>query len=190
MRLATRSPLRRAAPRTATGSDHGLAEVLGIGSPVPVEHHDPVRGSIVFDDAGVVHRDVGRPLLELLRRVSAVAHHAQHEAVRIEDGVGGRRRTSPDAPPLVGVASARQGRQRANVQLLAATLPVLQLGFRGPAAVALADGSVVLGAEPPRRASRFRCFERSQTIDATAATTATTVIKIQAHAGMANAPSV
>ena len=42
-----------------------------------------VGGAVVLHDAGVIDRDVGGPLVEVLDRVTAFAHYLGHQLVRL-----------------------------------------------------------------------------------------------------------
>jgi hypothetical protein len=54
----------------------------------------------------MVDRDVGRPLLEIIHRVSAVTHHDEHQTIGFQQ----RRRRLIDESRLGAPASAVSGR--------------------------------------------------------------------------------
>ena len=45
-----------------------------------------VRGAVVLDDLRVVHRDVSRPLIEVVDGIAAFAHHLGHQPIGDADG--------------------------------------------------------------------------------------------------------
>src|SRR5205085_8480121 len=96
----------------------------------------------------MVDRDVRRPLLEVLDRIAALAHHLLDQrvgladrAARVVDEAGLR-----DLPRL-DVALPRARDERPDVELRAALLPLGQLGLGLPLGRRLGDGAFVLGPE-------------------------------------------
>ena len=67
--------------------DHGLAEVLGARAFLVVGQGNAVGCPVILHDVGVIDRYVGRTLLEVLHRLTALSHDVQDERVRLVDGL-------------------------------------------------------------------------------------------------------
>lgn len=63
--------------------DECLTLLLGAGIAVLLRKMDAVSGSVVLDNRRVVDRDVGRLLVEIVDRITALAHHLGNQPVRV-----------------------------------------------------------------------------------------------------------
>src|SRR6266508_2297259 len=128
--------------------DEGLAKVLGGRLRALVGLGDGVRRAVVVDHLRMVHRDVGRALLEILDRVAALAHDLVDQPVGAAGRLGRRvDEARLDHAPLLEVAVARAGLQRHDAQLLATRAAVVELMLGRLAAARVPDRSVVLRPE-------------------------------------------
>ncbi len=111
--------------------DHRLPQLLGAGLALLGADRDCVSGPIVLDHAGVLDRDVGRPLLEILiDRIAPVVHHLLDEPVGLTDGSSrliDKRALS--RRPALGVALAVRRRQRPNLEIADALAAVGELAL-------------------------------------------------------------
>jgi hypothetical protein len=61
---------------------HRLAQLFGAGPPLVSAQRDRVSGPVVLNHSGVLHRHIGRPLLEVfVERIAPVVHHLLYEHV-------------------------------------------------------------------------------------------------------------
>jgi hypothetical protein len=69
--------------------EDGFAEILGGGFAAAVSEGDLVGCAIVFDDAGMVDREIGGALLEVGDGIAASGHEEIDEPVCLVDGLSG-----------------------------------------------------------------------------------------------------
>src|SRR4029453_4948364 len=97
-----------------------LAQVLGGGLGAVVAGGDGVGGPVVVHHLGVVDRDVGGPLLEVVDRVAAVAHDRGDQPVGLAGGLGRLvDELGLGVAPGLEVAGAGLGLERDDVEALA-----------------------------------------------------------------------
>jgi hypothetical protein len=106
--------------------DHRLSQILGRRLSALIGEVKRVAGAVVVDDLRMIDRDIGRPLFELVHRVTAFAHHLGHQPV----GLAQRARRLVDEPllqfaPGVQVALARLRGEWHDLQTLSHRLPLL-----------------------------------------------------------------
>ncbi len=135
---------------------HGLPEVLGVDVAVRLTGlGDGVRAPVALDDVGMIDRDDGGAILEVLHGVAALAHHALDQPVGVADGV---RRVVDERglrpAPGVLVAGARARCERTEFELVMPGLALAQLLFGCTPIAGGLDGAVVFSCRSPRAAAR------------------------------------
>ncbi len=104
--------------------------------------------AVVLDDVGVVDRDIGSPLVEVVDRVAAFPHHPRHKALSASDGIRrGVDEVGLHLLPCRGVLVACLRRQLDDVELLAILLARDEFGLRRALLSHLADRAFVFGPE-------------------------------------------
>jgi hypothetical protein len=139
----------RATRRTASGSGRATG---GDPRSTPRRARSPTRPNAPRDG------DVGRALLEVIRRVAALAHHPLHERV----GFANRRARVVNEPdlhvtPFGDVPLTRRRRELADVESLAPFASLLQLAFCRLAVAGGFDGAVVFRTEAFLQTTRPPC---------------------------------
>jgi hypothetical protein len=125
-----------------------LSEVVGARQPLLIGLVDRVGGPVVLGHLGVVDRDVGSSLLEVVDRVAPVAHDLGHQAVGLAGGCG-RVVHEPalGGPPCLEVAVPGGGLEGNDVELLAPLLAGREVGFGAALVAGSGDSALVLGPE-------------------------------------------
>src|SRR4029450_12012697 len=121
---------------------------LGAGLGAVVAGGDGVGGPVVVHHLGVVDRDVGGPLLEVVDRGAAVAHARGDQPVGRAGGLGRLvDELGLGVAPGLEVAGAGLGLERDDVEALATLGPVGRVGLGGAGGAGLLHRTVVLGPE-------------------------------------------
>jgi len=61
--------------------DHGLPHFFRSGFAALPSHCERARSTVILNDHGMIHGQVGGPALEVLERIAARGHHLGHELV-------------------------------------------------------------------------------------------------------------
>src|SRR5438445_9740594 len=119
-----------------------------LARPCSLARDMPVGCPVVLHDVGVIDRHVGRTLLEVLHRVTALSHDVQDECVRLVDGLA-RSVHEPllRGPPGDDVALAALRSERPYFHALTPLPPRRELRLGIPALALLPDRPVVLRPE-------------------------------------------
>jgi hypothetical protein len=110
----------------------GLAEFFCVGLPSILGNGDAMRLAVGLRDVGMVDRDVGDALVELVDRVPRFAHHAQHKAIRLHNRVPRFvHEFLLQGVPLVAVPAGGLSGQRRHVELGPALFAGLKIALSG-----------------------------------------------------------
>jgi hypothetical protein len=126
--------------------DHGLTQLLGAGLPATSSNRDLVRRSVVLDHHRMLHRYVGRPLLEVLFDwIAAVVHHSLHELVRLANGTDRLiHEVALRRGPLLQIAPAGDRLKRPDLERADSLPAVGQLLLGGALIATLCNDTTVL----------------------------------------------
>ncbi len=128
--------------------EHGGAHVFGGDLGAGGALRDGVGGAVVFDDAGMVDRDVGGALLEVDDGIAAGVHEGGDELVGLDDGAAGVvDEAGLDELPLVEEALAFGGGEVVDVEAVDALFAGCEGGLGVALGAAFEDRALVLGAE-------------------------------------------
>ena len=131
-----------------------------------------VSCSIVLHRVGVIDRDVGRTLIEIVDRITTFAHHLSHESIRLTHRT--RRIVDENAlydVPLLGIFLVRIRRQRDDVELLSLPFARNELLLGGALIAGLVDGPFILRAEVFLSVVWFSCGQLQTGLRASPAST-------------------
>ena len=139
----------RAASRRARGNERTPDAVSRCRHHRLLRQVDGVSGSVVLDHRRVIHRDVGRLLVEIVDRVPPFAHGLGHEPVRVARLRSTDCRRMRSAPSASGWrTSLTPRRSTANVEFVSPSLTGGQLLFRRLLFAGLEYGALILGTKP------------------------------------------
>ena len=126
--------------------DHRLTQLLGAGLSVLSLYRDPVGRSIILDYHRMLHRYVGRPLLEvLIDRITAVVHHSLHELMGLANGTHGLiHEVALSRRPLRQILLAGGGIELPDLELTDSLTAIGQLLLGGALVAALRHDTAVL----------------------------------------------
>ena len=128
--------------------DEGLALRLRADVGLLLRQVEGVSCSVVLHRVGVVHRDVGRALVEIVDRIATFAHHLSHESIRLTHRTRGIvDENALHDLPLFGVSLVCIRRQLDDVELLSLPFARNELLLGGALIAGLVDGAFVLRAE-------------------------------------------